>query len=163
MKPVAAALPAWTPGSASLTQARARLCTYVHAHVRFVCVTCAHVADGRCIPRADVLVESRSKNTLSHAPACTGGRDGGQEAGFPHEGGEGLVQERDLLCEQHSRRADQFRRHARRRSCGAPYAACCTTLHATPVADSQITDGPFKAFADKMLSPLINVQASRAR
>ena len=34
---------------------------------------------------------------------------------------------------------------------------------ATPVADSQITDGPFKTFADKMLSPLISVQASRAR
>ena len=28
----------------------------------------------------------------------------------------------------------------------------------TPVADSDVTDGPFKAFADKMLSPLINVQ-----
>jgi len=57
-----------------------------------------------------------------------------------------------------------FRMSAAKGSCKSAISSANSTVDVpinfavTPVADSQITDGPFKAFADKMLSPLINVQ-----
>jgi len=55
-----------------------------------------------------------------------------------------------------------FRMSAAKGSCKSAVSSTAVDMPinfaVTPVADSQITDGPFKTFADKMLSPLISVQ-----